>query len=252
MAAAQQPLVVTCEHASASVPAWAQALLRAHLSPTARRAWARALHSHRGIDLGAAALATHIARAAQVPCLLGRATRLLVDLNRSAHHPALFSEFARALPAEARARLRTQLWWPHWRAVAVALRRARLAYKAPVFHVAAHSFDPRLAFGRERIDVGLLYDPTRPLERAWVCALRAALHARAPALRVRRNAPYRGIADGLPTALRRRLGPGDYAGIEIEVNQFLTCTAGWTQIRSQLAASIVQAVRSVGRGPDLR
>lgn len=252
MGPAQAPLVVTCEHASAAVPTWARAALGPHLSAAARQALAAALRSHQGVDFGAAAFATALARSAHAPCILGRATRLLIDLNRSAKHPALFSTFTRPLPVTLREQLRRRLWWPHWQAVANALRRARAAHNQSVYHVAAHSFDPDLALGRERIDVGLLYDPARALECAWVGALRAALGASLPMLRVRRNAPYRGVSDGLTTALRKRLGPADYAGIEIEVNQFLTRTPQWPRIQWTMAQAIARAPRGAAGGAKLR
>ena len=43
----------------------------------------------------------------------------------------------------------------------------------------------------------------------------------APGLRVRRNAPYRGVSDGLPTALRRLYPADRYVGFEMEFNQAL-------------------------------
>ena len=45
------------------------------------------------------------------------------------------------------------------------------------------------------------------------------LRKRDPALRVRRNYPYRGAADGLPTWLRRRFPARVYLGVELEANQ---------------------------------
>ena len=41
----------------------------------------------------------------------------------------------------------------------------------------------------------------------------------APQLRVRRNYPYLGRADGLPTATRRRWPQDRYIGFELELNQ---------------------------------
>ena len=88
-----------------------------------------------------------------------------------------------------------------------------------VVHVAVHSFTPVLEGRMREVDIGVLYDPARDAERriagAWVEALK-----RRTDLRVRRNQPYRGATDGLPTALRRALGEG-YAGFELELSQGL-------------------------------
>lgn len=69
------------------------------------------------------------------------------------------------------------------------------------------------------MDVGLLYDPARPLGRAVADAWEQALLGIAPRLVVRRNAPYTGVQDGLVPALRRALPSEAYDGVEIELNQ---------------------------------
>jgi hypothetical protein len=68
----------------------------------------------------------------------------------------------------------------------------------------------------------------------------ASLAAIAPALRVRRNYPYAGKADGLTSHLRRRFAPGAYVGIELEVNQRIVNSAGrrWTALRRLLVDSL--------------
>jgi predicted N-formylglutamate amidohydrolase len=88
-----------------------------------------------------------------------------------------------------------------------------------VLHVGVHSFTPVLRGHVRPMDVAFLYDPARALEAAIVQAWKAALRRHAPELVVRRNAPYRGVDDGLTRALRGRFPARDYAGIELEVNQ---------------------------------
>jgi hypothetical protein len=56
-----------------------------------------------------------------------------------------------------------------------------------------------------------------------------------PGLRVRRNAPYRGSADGLTRALRDELPASRYLGFEIELNQRWIATAAQ---RRALAAAL--------------
>jgi predicted N-formylglutamate amidohydrolase len=70
------PIVITCEHATNRVPAGLQSLGLSH----------RVLASHVAWDPGARPVASGLARALTVPCLLGRYSRLVADLNRSPHN----------------------------------------------------------------------------------------------------------------------------------------------------------------------
>ena len=89
----------------------------------------------------------------------------------------------------------------------------------PVVHLGVHSFAPHLAGVRRDFEVGLLYDPSRTAERLLAKSWQKRLREFAPELHVRRNAPYRGDADGLTTALRRDLSSREYLGLELELNQ---------------------------------
>lgn len=204
------PLLLSCEHGGNAVPAPWRAALRGAGS---------ALSSHRGHDLGAAELARALARELG-PALAGaplvhRATRLLVDVNRSADNPAVFSRWTAELPDAERARLLATLWAPHRARVRAALE-AQLARRPWICHVGVHSFTPVLRGERRAMHVGLLYDPRRARERALAERWRRELLRLAPRLVVQRNAPYRGDSDGLTTRLRRELGPR-YLGLELEV-----------------------------------
>ncbi len=209
-------LVLTCEHASRALPPrW-----RARFAADSRR-----LRSHRGWDPGAADVARALARSLGAPLLLGDVTRLLVDLNRSPHNPAVFGAFARELSPAERAWLLERYHAPHWRAVVEAVEAAR-ARGDWVLHVAVHSFAPVVRGERRAFDVGLLYDPRRAPERRLAAEWKTRLASSDPPLRVRRNQPYRGRSDGLPTALRRRFAARDYCGIELELGQALLRDAG--------------------------
>jgi predicted N-formylglutamate amidohydrolase len=205
----REALILSCEHASNHVPARYAAALRGA---------AGELATHRGHDIGAAWLARWLARRLDVPVFLGRATRLLIDLNRSLHHRQVFSAYTRELPAAERAHIVERHYRPYRDQVTAAVV-ARIAAGERVLHVAVHSFTPRLGDVVRTADVGLLFDPVRSSERALCHAWQAALAERAPALAVRRNYPYRGVADGFTSSLRRRLQDTAYAGIELEVSQ---------------------------------
>lgn len=226
-------LVLTCEHASNGVPAEYRTLFRGA---------GRVLESHRGVDIGAAALARDLARATGAPLVSASHTRLFVELNRSPGHRAVFSEFTRGLPAEERARLLNRFHRPHWDAVRRLVDEA-IAAAGSVVHLGVHTFTPVLRGEVRTMDVGLLYDPSRPREVAFCEAVRVRLLALDPSLRVRRNAPYRGVMDGITTALRRALPARCYAGVEIEVNQRfpLDDAQAWRRVRAVIVRAVVEA-----------
>jgi predicted N-formylglutamate amidohydrolase len=66
---------------------------------------------------------------------------------------------------------------------------------------------------------------------------------------VRRNAPYRGRDDGLPTALRRRFAPRHYLGVELEVSQALLADPRRARrVAAALAGSLAR-LRAERRSP---
>ena len=202
-------LVVTAEHGGNEVPPDYRSLFRGH---------AELLASHRGWDPGTLDLARRLAAAFGARLVAATVTRLLVDLNRSAHNPRVFSEVTRRLPRLERVGLLERFHQPHWDNVRARLGDA-LREGGRVLHVGVHSFTPALNGVTRKPDVALLYDPARKEERELVATWMRALAVSASTRVVRRNDPYRGDTDGLPTAMRRELGERSYVGIEIEVNQ---------------------------------
>ncbi len=221
-------LIITCEHAGNRVPRRFRNCLRPQ--------WGL-LQTHRGYDLGAASLARRLARRLKAPLYEGTVTRLLVDLNRSIGNRSLFQLPTESLSQGERDNLLMQYYHPFRRAVRRRVRSS-IARNRTVVHLSIHSFTP-IQNGKVRdCDVGLLYDPSRVREktlcRAWRCKLREVF----PLLRVRFNGPYRGIADGHTTALRKEFPANRYLGIELEVNQKLSRSTRhtWPRIASALAA----------------
>jgi len=201
-------LLITCEHGGNAVPE-AYAPLFAD--------WSDVLASHRGSDLGALATARALAEATGAPLLAATTTRLVADLNRSAGHPRLFSEATKGLPRARRQELLAAHYHPHRDAVARVVAQA-LDSGRRLLHIASHSFTPRLSGVTRHCDVGFLYDPGRTAEKAFCSRWLHELACLDSDLILRRNYPYRGVADGLATALRRRFGER-YMGVELEVNQ---------------------------------
>jgi len=227
-------LLITCEHGGNRVPArYRQAFAGA----------GPALASHRGHDPGALVLARELARRLHAPLYFATTSRLLIELNRSPDHPALFSRYSRRLPAAARQEIRRRYYEPYRRAVEEHVRSA-LRRGGRIVHVSSHSFTPRLKGRVREADVGLLFDPRRAGEVALGERWRQALQQLQPRLRVRRNYPYRGWADGLTTYLRTRFGERSYVGIELEVNQKFPRgdPARWRSLRRSLIDGLKAAV----------
>ncbi len=228
-------LLITCEHGGNQVPAEYRELFAGHRP---------LLETHRGYDIGILSLARLLAEGLGAPLEAAEVTRLLVDLNRSRHSPALFSFLTKPLPAEARERLLERHYHPYRQRVEQ--RAADLARAGGCLHVSVHSFTPELNGKLRNADLGLLYDPRRPLERDFCLAWQARLAERVPDCRVRRNYPYRGASDAVVTYLRRRLPAERYLGIELEVNQRLPVLGGahWEDLKRIL----LETLKAAGKG----
>lgn len=232
-------LVITCEHGGRRVPRAYAALFSGRED---------ALDSHRGWDAGALELGRQMAEAFGAPLHVATTTRLLVDLNRSIGHPQLFSEVTRPLSRARRDDIIDLHYRPHRQAVEGAIAR-RIGSGQRVIHVASHSFTPALDGLTRHADVAWLYDPRRPGEVAFARAWMRALEQRSPELRLRRNYPYQGRADGLTASLRRQHPDVAYAGIELEVNQRFVEQGGapWKSVRTMLVDSLKQALADAAR-----
>lgn len=229
--------VVSCEHAGRRVPRAYRELFAGSRE---------VLESHRGWDAGAEPLARALAAALGTEPLLHRTTRLLVDTNRSAAHRACFSGLSRRLPEKERRRLLERVHAPHRRRVRDAVG-AEIARHGACVHIGVHTFTPRLDGVERRAEIGLLYDPARVWERELCARWRALLASRAEGWRIRRNYPYRGVADGLTTTLRRSFPPDAYAGIELEVSQSLLGTPGAVRAAARVLTGETGRLRAAAR-----
>jgi len=233
------PLLLTCEHASNAWPARWVGRVR---PPT------RMLDSHRGWDPGALDLARMCARLTRAPLLAGRWSRLLVELNRSIHHPQLWSRYSRSLPAQSREAILSTVYHPFRQRAAETLRR-QVGPARPVLHLSIHTFAPELNGQVRTADIGLLYDPGREAEKRFCRRWREVLRRGTPHLRVRCNYPYRGCGDGHTTALRRQFSGASYLGIELEVNQnrVLSDRSEWACLQRTLAETLLTVVGRFAR-----
>lgn len=199
-------LLLSCEHGGNEVPARLKASFNGHED---------ILDTHRGWDPGALDL-FHELKPLAAHSTFTTLSRLCIEMNRTEGHPQHYSRFTRDLPEEQRAALLRQ--YRAYRQAFTDQITAQIKAGREVLHIAVHSFTPVLDGQRRTMDIGLLYDPAREVERSFCWAWRRAINRVAPGLVVRMNQPYKGTADGFPTALRRQF-PKGYAGIELEVNQ---------------------------------
>lgn len=221
-------LLLTCEHAVNTVPPEFSPLFAGH---------EQVLSTHRGYDPYALDIAGQLARAFHAPLLAAKVTRLLVDCNRSPASRNLFSPYSRPLARQEKKRILASWHTPHQEAAARAVSRI-IGSGALALQLAIHSFTPVLNGRVRTADLGLLYDPARSHERElcgrWLTELRQA----APALRLRRNYPYLGKTDSLPTMLRKRFPEESYLAIELEINQGCAEAMGTSHLAGIIAASL--------------
>jgi predicted N-formylglutamate amidohydrolase len=153
----------------------------------------------------------------------------------------LFSEFSKPLDAAERAALLAQHYFPHREAVESWIDE-QVSRRREVVHIGVHSFTPRLDGQVRTADVGLLYDPARAGELQFCREWKAALRALDATLRVRRNYPFLGKADGFVTHLRGIFPRRKYLGIELEVNQSRLAAPGPSRRLTRLIAESLAAV----------
>ena len=227
-------IVISCEHGGRRIPPRYRSLFERQQA---------LLDSHRGWDLGALVLAKEMALAFGAPLFASTTSRLLIDLNRSIGHPDLYSQATRDLPRARRAEIVARYYRPHRERIEVDVRDA-IGRGERVVHIASHSFTPELNGTVRDADIGLLYNPARTGELTLALYWLHALTALRGDLRVRRNYPYAGKADGLTAFLRRTYSPAEYVGIELEVNQKHVLRGGstWKRLRIDLISALCTAL----------
>jgi predicted N-formylglutamate amidohydrolase len=218
--------VISCEHGGHEVPPAYTYLFRG-AQPV--------LRSHRGWDPGALPLFEQLEPLADF-AKASTISRLLIELNRSLHHPELFSAYTRSLEQEAKEAIIRDYYLPYRRAIEQAIGHY-VAQGDTVYHLGIHSFTPVLKGEERNADIGLLFDPERALEEEVCQRWANLLQAEFPDFNIRFNYPYLGIDDGFTTHLRQ-LHPRQYAGIEFELNQ------KWANDR-EVQQKLVHSVKSL-------
>lgn len=206
--AAPASILLTCEHAGNKVPEAYHPLFRGKEA---------LLQSHRGWDPGAMIIAQHLATVLHVPLFHNDISRLVVDVNRSAGSPELFSEVTSVFTRAEKDKLLQDIYYPYRRSIEAHLKNLL----SPVLHLSVHTFTPIWEGRMRELEVGILFDPSRTFETAVAGMLRERLTEQLPGWRIKYNEPYKGIDDGFTTTLRSIYADRDYAGIELEANQKL-------------------------------
>lgn len=202
-------LVLTCEHASNAIP-------EAFKPQFAGDQWR--LNSHEGYDPGAFAIFEELKEFADFSRVYPW-SRLLIEVNRSLHHPQLLSSISKAFSQTDKRILIEQYYQPYRDQIQHKIAEYRASGES-VLHLSVHSFTPVLKGVKRNAEIGLLYDPVRRNEQEWAKELKKAMNLHLPELKIRMNYPYLGKADGFTTSLRR-VFTVNYSGIEIELNQQL-------------------------------
>lgn len=204
-----QKILITCEHGGREIPKEYEKYFEAHRER---------LETHRGWDIGALELYKKFVAAGADASFFSETSRLLVELNRSQHHPNLFSDITLQTSEVERQAILAAHYQPYRQEVENAIR-SFTSQNHSVLHLSVHSFTPELNGEIRNADIGLLYDPQRQREKEFCANWKKEIEQSDPVLKVRFNYPYRGTADGFTTYLRKKFPDEQYAGIELEVNQ---------------------------------
>lgn len=221
-------VLITCEHGGNYIPEAYQYLFSGHQ---------KVVKSHRGWDPGALEIAKFMADQIHAPLFYQITTRLLIEVNRSLHHPDLFSEFSRSLSEEEKKQLMKNYYIPYRNQVEKQIA-GFIQNHQNIIHLSVHTFTPVLNSIRRTVDIGLLFDPDRAEEFSFCMQWQKELHAALPALQIRLNEPYLGKDDGFTTYLRTKFSSTQYIGIEIEINQQYIEKPEWQGIQQALAQSL--------------
>ena len=225
--------LISCEHAHNAVPAAYRDLF------DGRRPL---LDSHRGRDKGAGELAEALGRALRLPVYQAPYTRLLIDVNRSlTNRRTLFSSVTRSLPRSARQKIIDEIYHPYVEMVRENIEKL-MGDGETVLHLSVHSFTPELNGKIRNADIGLLYVPGLPEEKAFCHRLREEIRSRWSGCRIRFNYPYTGVSDGLQTYFHRLFPAAYYLAVTIELNQALFSRYPADFINGVIADSLEQII----------
>lgn len=225
----ESPIGITCEHASADLPApWAWA---------DEDGWIR--DTHWAFDLGAEAVVRELAEALGAHAVVARFTRLVCDANRAIDDASMFRARAEGQPVWLNAGLtaadaavrQDRLWRPYHDAVA----RTLAAVPGRVV-LSVHTFTPLYEGATRDVEVGVLYDRADDLAIDWSVALTDR------GLRVWLNEPYSG-KEGLIFSAEHHASQSGREALELEIRDDLASDAAWRAVNvPRIAAALLEAM----------
>ncbi len=216
-------LVLTCEHASAHLPEpWKW---------PAEDRWL--VDTHWASDIGAAEFTRRVAQRMNVPAVLARFSRLLIDPNRPLDSETLFRENAdgrtvhlnEALLDAERVRRIDRFYHPYHAAVSAMVERSR---GDTVFSI--HTFTDTYEGDARILEIGVLFDEDEEPAR------RLVRHLEEAGFHVLQNEPWSGKA-GLAYSPVRHAREFGRCALEIEARQDLI-------IEESFAARLAEALAS--------
>ena len=202
-------LILTCEHASNALPEEFRSLF---FEQKVR------LLTHEGFDIGAFDVYNGLKDLAFFSSYYPW-SRLLIEVNRSLHHPQLFSNISKLLDKTTKNYLISNYYHSYRNQLQQKIGEV-ITTGEVVMHLSIHSFTPLFKGIIRDAEFGILYDPGRRSEVLWAEDFKRELKVKFDHFKIRKNYPYLGKADGFTTHLRKMF-PENYLGIELEINQKL-------------------------------
>lgn len=210
-------LVFTCEHGGNDIPEKYFKIFKNAFND---------LNSHKGLDYGSLDIFNYCKDLSNFS-ISNSISRLLIEFNRSIHHPKLFSEYSDSMSDYEKQLIINEFYKPYRNKVSKKVAEY-IENGEEVVHLSFHSFTPSLNGEIRNADIGILYDPARISETNYAHLLKKFLFQENAELKIRYNYPYLGKADGFTTALRKEF-PKSYSGIELEINQKYSLNNSFTE-----------------------
>lgn len=220
-------LLLSCEHAVNYIPdAYAALFWPFH----------GRLNTHEGMDFGALETAQYMQQIFSCTLIHASTSRLLIDYNRSLHNHCFSSISNNLLPQE-KEEVITTYYLPYRQKIISQIDEI-VAAGNRVLHCSIHSFTPIFNNEVRNAELTFLYDPKRGLEKEWARKWKDQIQKETNHYRIRMNYPYKGVSDGVTTAMRTRYAPEDYIGLEIEINQALVLNNKTVAVKEDLALTL--------------
>jgi predicted N-formylglutamate amidohydrolase len=226
-------IIISCEHGGNNIPQ----NFKKYFSQSRK-----ILQTHAGLDIGALSLAKKISKKANY-FISSTVSRLLIDLNRSLHHPKLFSDYTKNLAPSIKENILSRYYLPYRKKLISKIKN--YSQKNQVIHLSVHSFTPTFNNVTRTAEIGLLFDPRRDGEKKFCTIWKKNLRQMFPEFRIRCNYPYLGTADGFTTLLRTLFNKKQYLGIELELNQALFKRSDIAAIKNKIMASFFETINNI-------